>query len=396
MMLKKLGLIVICAAVIVGGTIVGLFLMGQRGGGRGLTLVYRQRLWLTTDAEGGGARPEIVFADNHFFVIYLGNVTTVGNRAFKLKVYDREFNEIGSKTLVTSSPEYGGPTDIRVAVRDNYLYAAYEMAERNLGAHLFVAKYALTPDFPLIASTIQPIATGPYYENAQIGDETMDDPAPVVAGDSLYVMTKIRTAMLIEAQTLYRLRKISKSDLSVVLTEDLDLSSAIDGPAGVGSVLYVNGDFWLIESTMLVPPVPPQGSWENANSDIILIKTDGNWQFDAARDIYTLSSTTEREHYPSGARFANGKLYVVYVQFVREPVKKPSGPPKPVLIWLKVFDSNFQLVDGAQVAAGEDFGGNHPTVEVVENKIYVAYGAQNFDDGNRNVVVDIYELVAKG
>lgn len=67
-----------------------------------------------------------------------------------------------------------------------FLYAFYELASPEQGARLFAVKYALTDDFPRLAYTAQPIATGPYWHDAQPGDETLDDPAPVLGPDSLF------------------------------------------------------------------------------------------------------------------------------------------------------------------------------------------------------------------
>lgn len=109
---------------------------GGGGGGGGttdtttpLTLTLLKKVTITTDAEGGSARSEIVATANRVFVVYLGNITAGGNRTFNAKVFDDSLqNLIASKTIVTTTTDYGSPTDIRLASDGQYLYAFYETA----------------------------------------------------------------------------------------------------------------------------------------------------------------------------------------------------------------------------------------------------------------------------
>ena len=70
----------------------------------------------------------------------------------------------------------------------------------------------------------------------------------------------------------------------------------------------------------------------------------------------------------------------------------PGRPPGEV-VWLKVFDRDGNPVDAVKVS-DDDFG-NHPTVELVGDRVYVAYGHKETQDASENVVVAIYQKVPR-
>lgn len=370
-------------------------------------LQHVRTVTITTDAEGGGARPELVYANDRFFVIYLGNIRIgSGERAFKLKVFDRDFStEIAARDLVTASPEYGGPTDIRVTSDGEFLYAFYEMASPQAGAHLLAAKYALTDDFPRLAYTAEPIATGPYWHDARPGDETLDDPAPVLGPDSVtsttlstsFVMTKVRTGITPDSDTIYRLRELTTDLVPVGTARDLDLSQAVDGGANVNSLLYVDGNFYTVLYTTVAPMCGRGGGPDVANYDLMMIRFDGSWTYDPATDVWALSKCSEVERYISGFGYRDGAFYVAYHSTPRTWTCQPGGPPPGPgpgeVVWLKVFDADLNPVD-AVVVSGDAFGG-HPTVEVVGDLVYVAYERKEAGEERGNVVVAIYQKVPR-
>jgi predicted esterase len=362
-------------------------------------LQHLRTVTLTTDAEGGGGRPEIVYANDRFFVVYLGNIIPgSGQRAFKVKVFDQDLTtEIMARDLVTPTAEYGSPTDIRVASDGQYLYAFYEMAGEQQGTHLFAAKYALTDDFPRVAYTDPPIAGSVLAVEAQPGDELLDDPAPVLANGSLFVMTKIRTGITPDEDTRYRLRQFTTDLTQVGEARDLDLSQVADGGANVNALLYVDGNYYGVLPTTIAPMCGPGGGPEAANSDLLMVRFDPDWTFDPATDVWTLSDCPDMERYVSGFDHADGYFYVAHHATPRTWTCQQGGPspgrPPGEVVWLKVFDADFNPVDAVKVSG--DVFGNHPTVEVVGERVYVAYGHKETQDASENVVVEIYQKVPR-
>jgi len=138
---------------------------------------------ITTETEGGSARPEIVATADRVFVLYLGNISKGGDRFFGLKIFDREMSyTIISKTMVSTTSQYGGPTDIRVASDGQHLYAFYETHKPTSPTtgttYLWGAKYTLDDNFDRVAYTAAPIASSKPMAELQDGGELLDDPAP--------------------------------------------------------------------------------------------------------------------------------------------------------------------------------------------------------------------------
>nr|HID12234.1 HlyD family efflux transporter periplasmic adaptor subunit [Anaerolineae bacterium] len=147
--------------------------------------------------------------------VKVGQAVEVSVDSFPGKVFDEDFiTEIMARDLVTPTTEYGSPTDIRVTSDGQHLYAFYETAGQEQ-THLFAAKYGLTDTFPLVAYTDPPVVTSTLALEAQPGDELLNDPAPVLANGSLFVVTRLRTGITPDEDTRYRLRRFT-TDLAQV------------------------------------------------------------------------------------------------------------------------------------------------------------------------------------
>jgi len=106
--------------------ITGIVLITQASDKR-LKLKFLKRI----DIENG-ARPEIVVTKDRVFVVYL-DIGSPRHQTFQVKIFDKEMDaEIGSRTLVSSSPVYGQPTDIRGVSDGEYAYAFYEKPIRRI------------------------------------------------------------------------------------------------------------------------------------------------------------------------------------------------------------------------------------------------------------------------
>jgi hypothetical protein len=339
---------------------------------------------LTDESHGYGARPEIVSNGEYIYIVYLGDITT--QRSHKVRVYDLDFNLINEKILQTGTVEYGGVTDIRITKDGNYVYTFYEMTDQETGANLFGAKYKMDESFTKVAESNGPIAKAPFFFDAIDGEETLNDPASIVVNGKVYVMTQItdKSGGSLNAQTLYNLRELS-SDLSEVIeTRRIDLSEVIDGWAGLTSLININGKINTIQASLVSYP-------SGINSDFRMVRFNENWRFDKNNDIFYLTETENiTETMPVGARFVDNTLFISY-RVGEVTVAAIDNPTSVGELWLNRYNGNFELIDSVQVSV-EGLKGEHASVEVIGDYVYVAYSVSASDKERENVYVDVFKF----
>ncbi len=353
-----------------------------------------KKIAITTEAEHGSARPEIVAMATRVFVVYLGNISVRDGRRFNLKIYDTNMEQvIASKTLVSTTTQYGGPTDLRVASDDRFLYAFYEThkpTSPTTGAtYLWGAKYTLDDRFDRVAYTATPITSSKSLAELQDGGELLDDPAPLIGTDTVFVVTRLKHTLAKSGKTIYRVREFRKEDLKKLSEFDLDLSAAADGRARVASL-----QFWNDKIIMALPTtVADQGIIETADdgapSDVIVVRMNRDWTFDARKDVKIISAeSNDRENYVAGLKTAGNYLYVTYKQSAGSP---PAGQH---IAWIKIFDKDFNLVLQEQIKStgwGPGGGSLRPSLEVGGNRIFSGQsGGQGLGQGNAEIYV--YEI----
>ncbi|HLA89821.1 MAG TPA: hypothetical protein VJL28_05295 [Gemmatimonadaceae bacterium] len=351
---------------------------------------------LTTDADGGSARPEIVATANRVFVLFLGNIAGGGNRTFDLRIYDRDLNTVlGSRTLVSTTAQYGGPTDIRVAADGQYLYAFYETHKPTsptaATTWLWGAKFALDDNFARVAFTA-PIASSSPMSELGDGGELLDDPAPLVGPTSVFIVTRLKYSIARAGRTVYRVREFSKADLTRLFEFDLDLSSVADGRARVTSLLFWNNSILMALATTVSDQGVNESNDDGALSDVILVRLRPDWTLDPQRVVQTVSAeANDRENYVSGFDTDGELFYVTYKQAVGSP---PSGEQRA---WIKMFDGDFKRVLAEQVKStgwGPSGGEIRPSLEVLGNRIFSGQSSgQGLGAGNAELFV--YEVVGK-
>jgi len=362
-----------------------------------LSLRLVKKIAVTADAEGGSARPEIIATANRVFVLYLGNIAARGNRTFNLKIYDSSLDTvIVSKVLVSTTPEYGGSTDIRVASDGQYLYAFYEthklISPPAATTYLWAAKYTLDDNFDRVAYTSTPITSSKPMPELPDGGELVDDPAPLVGPNSVFVVTRLKHPIAATGQTTYRVREFDKDNLAQLSEFDLDLSNIADGRARVTSLLFWNNRIFIVLATTVSDQGINENNDDGAMSDILLIRMTENWTFDPQQDIQTISAEpNDRENYISGFRTDGSYFYVTYKQATGIP---PSGEQ---IVWIKIFDQDFNLILEEKVRStvwGPGGGEMRPSLEVMGNRILSGQSAgQGLGRGNAEIYV--YELVAQ-
>jgi hypothetical protein len=330
---------------------------------------------------GPGARPEVVAIKDRVFIVYLDTAIR-GEQAFSVKIYDKDMNnEIAYKILVSTSVEYGKPTDIRVASDGQYLYAFYETVNMNSGkAYLWGAKYRLDDNFDKVAYTPSPISAGPIFTAAQLGDEKVDDPIALIAPDSVFVITRIKQVSFSkEVPMVYRVREFTY-DLQTKLSEfDLDLSSVAGGQGRQASALYYNKHYY-----MVVPTTTKSGYYFESMttpSDLLLIKFNQDWKIVKS---YPISEDPDDvETFVTGFQIYGSYFFITYKQGYKQGSKWIFFSP------LKVYDQDLNLVLSEIVKKASGKGESlRSSLEVTADRIYVGHsGGQgppppNFPENN--------------
>lgn len=377
-----------------------LLLISACGGGGGgtssdtatpLTLTLVKKVTITTDAEGGSARPEIIATSNRVFVIYLGNIADGGNRTFNVKIFDSNLdNLIASKTLVTTTTEYGSPTDIRVSSDGQYLYAFYEThkltSQTTAITYLWGAKYILDDSLSRVAYTATPIKSSKPMSELQDGGELLDDPAPLIGPDGVFVITRLKYSLSMSGRTIYKVRGFSKDDLTKLSEFDLDLSSVADGRGRVTSLLFWNSNIYIALATTVSDEGVSESNDDGALSDIILVKMGQEWTFNAQTDVKTISAEpNDRENYVTGLKTDGSYFFITYKQAIGSP---PSGEQ---IAWIKIYDKDFKLVLKEKVKGvtwGPGGGEIRPSLELIGNRIFSGQSSgQGIGTGNAEVYV---------
>ena len=353
-------------------------------------VIHLQRirsLQLTDESQGYGARPEIASNGEYIYIVYLGDLTT--QRSHKVRVYDLDFNLISERILQTGTTEYGGVTDIRISKDNNYVYTFYEMASPETGANLFGAKYRMDESFTKVAESNGPIAKSAFFFDAVDGEETLNDPASIVVNGKVYLMTKItdKDGGVLDAKTLYNLRELSPDLSEIIETKEIDLSKATIGWAGLANLIYINGKIHIILGTLVSYP-------SGLSSDLRMIRFDEDWGFDKNNDVFYLTETEDTtETMPVGARFVDNTLFISY-RTGEVTAVSPENPKGSGELWLNMYDGNFELIDRVRVSA-EGIEGEHASVEVIGDYVYVAYGGSisGSDAMKENVYVVIFKWI---
>lgn len=350
----------------------GCSVEGEQGA-KSPSLSLIKEVALTTDTEGNSARPEIVAARDRVFVAYLAHAdsATSSDKTFDVKIFDSELStQISLTTIVPQSSLYGSATDIRITRDDHSLYAFYETTTETT-TYLHGAKYSLNDTFELIASAGAPITSGKPLFLATEGDEILNDPAPLVGPESVFVATRLYSSLSKTGNTIYRVREFDKSSFSYLGSFDLDLSPIADGRARVTSLLYWNNSIYMaITTTVSESSVDERNkmSDDGAPCDIILVKMNMEWAFDPQTDVRIISAEPgDRENYITALRTDDVYFYLSYKQTVGSP---PAGEQRAVI---KVFDADFNLVCKEivrSVSWGGEGGEIRPSLDVSGSRIY--------------------------
>ncbi len=344
---------------------------------------------LTTAAEGGSARPEVVAASDLIYVLYLGDVALGSERKFKMQPFTRDLAPAGeARVLVGPSTDYGSPTDIRVASDGSSIYAFYETLAGVPGQEatfLWAAKYALDPSFTRLAWSEAPLAQSQPAAALDEGGEKLDDPAPVIGPDAVYVVTRLQGSLITSAPTLYHVRKLNKDDLSLDGELTLDVSSEADGRSRVASLVYRDGVYLMALATTVSDVGVYEPSDDGAQSDVILVEISAD--FSSVLGAHVLSNEQgDRENYVTGLEMDGCSFFITYKQAVGAPGPPGSGQQ---IAWIKGFGADFAELLSVQVRAtiwGATGGELRPSIAVAGDDLYSGQSAgASLGSGNAEI-----------
>lgn len=213
------------------------------------------------------------------FVVY----QNLAARTFEARCYDLDLKkERGHRVLVSPDDRLGRPTDIRVATDGARLLLFYETAEETGGrAYLQAMAVAPTPDMATLSASTTPLAEAPFHYRAAMGQELLDDPAPLVADGHVFVGTRLKATLFPEGAPIARIRELSPDLTTTLRVFDLNLSDQAKGGARPYSLATAPGGY-----ALLLPTTTGSGPIDLDNampSDIVMITFDRNWNVTGSR-----------------------------------------------------------------------------------------------------------------
>ncbi|MFQ6116765.1 MAG: hypothetical protein ACE5LQ_00705 [Candidatus Bipolaricaulia bacterium] len=343
-----------------------------------------QTVRLTSD--GAAARPEILFADGRFYIVYLSYIDP-RQREIRLRVFDADLAFTGSeRVLVPTDVEGWSPTDYRIFTDGQSIFAAWEMVQSE--AHrLYLARYDL--DYELIEG---PILVAEAEEPAAVGDEHFDDPTLTIVSPYIYLITHLEHCRSSDLQ--FHVRKYSYDDLSQPLEErDIGTGDLLPLKHGQHAVVFDSGSsaFYLVTTFMHEDPtkscpVFPPGS--EANPGIALHEYDASWNYQSSQKLV---DGPEDEMGPKGFQSDGSKFYLGYRVVERFEREGRAAYAEGRLV---VFDAEFNLLQDLWLTDPDDslYLRDHISLTLAGGRIYAAYAYGSAEQGgNRDVFVNVYE-----
>jgi hypothetical protein len=327
------------------------------------------------------ARPEIVVTDSRVFIIYVDKSggSKFRSRKFKLKIFDRDMNnEISTKTLVSSTHNYGSPTDIRIISDNEFVYVFYETAAKTKKTYLFGAKYRLDDDFKRVAYT-DTIAESMFFRIAPTGKEKFDDPAPMIRGNRVYVMTRYKSSFSNAGDTKYKIRIFDKN-LKKLSEIELDVSSVGAGEGRQSSIVYDNGYYYLVAAKTTGNCGKEEFIQWRCPSDILMVKLDERWNVVDSKIIAEKERYTEA--FVTVLMSDDYHFYITYNQVIlREGMASV----------IKIYDKQWNSVHSEEYKTVKGRARLRPSMFVTSDRIYAGNNS-----GDTSAEIYVYGKVMRG
>ena len=343
-----------------------------------------QTIRLTTD--GTSARPEILFADDRFYLAYL-SYAQPGENEIRLRSFDANLAFTGiERVLIPTDAEGWSPTDYRVFTDGQSIFAAWEMV-RGDERRLYLARYDL--NFELVEG---PILVAAGREATDIGGEHFDDPTLTIVPPYIYLVTHLEHCRASDLQ--FHVRRYAYEDLSQPLEElEIGTGDLLPLKHGQHAVLFdsTNSTFYLVTTFMHEDPtkscpVFPPGP--EADPGIAVHQYDTSWGYQGSRKIV---DGPEDESGPKGFRSDGSRFYLSYRVVERfEPQDRAVYADGK----LRVFDREFNLVEDLWLTDPDDslYMRDHIAIELALGRVYVAYPYGSVEmGGGGDIFVSAYE-----
>jgi hypothetical protein len=358
-----------------------VFLVASLAQGAELKLVQSADQ-VTRTEEGGGARPEIFYRSGQFNLVYRDTYVKAAG-SFRLKVLDKNLQPTGVQKILVTSDGFGGVTDIRLAYDSSFIYMAYEKVSPE-GRSLFLEKQDTS--FNRLASKQVASAGLPGK-----GTEALDDPGVVLGKNQVYVLTKIGFG---KEDKRFRIRGFDRN-LSLTFGPQ-DVNAGVNLDLGhIPSALFQKDSFYLVTAVHVSGrPLCPQAD-ATTNNDLFALQFRSDWTYMGTKK--QLTNAPHIEYYPTGLKYSDGKYFVTYLVNDAESYLPHCGRGGNLgigTVMLKVFDSAWNPWVETKVTGSGELA-NHPTVEVVGNQIYVAYGQKEgagLGEGSSNLKIKVFEF----
>jgi hypothetical protein len=339
-------------------------------------------------------RPDVARTARGTYLGVTANAPTP-RHAFDVFALDSALSSVRSTKIIASDASGSGevaitgmPTDLRVASDGaDVVWCALETALiASAGSTckncLNVAAYRDTSGTLTLAAhqevecvSVTCPEAGGQLPTFPAGSIMTNDPAPLAYGGKYYVMLhQYGASGLGYAPTPIQVVKVFDASFTEEPSFTLDLGTALGSSSpGTYALVTIQGSPWLIGSAYSGPPCGSCASPPTADGSAYLFAIQLSPDLKATvGSAVTLSQTKTYQHYVTGARYAEGKLYVTHNVEGNAPGSYPKGV-------LKVFDVSHGFAEleditiNQSVAGMDGVGYNHITVEVIAGKVYAFF-----------------------
>lgn len=302
---------------------------------------------------GKGGYPNIIFANNHFYVSYQMEEGRV-----IVKVYDKNFTATGEKYQLTDDEGW----DHQMVFGNGYFYLVNPLYLRKFDSDWNeINSVPVTADVPphlSIGDMLLHYADGSLYLGNAVGNAAKENGKKVDIPDDLY---------------------IRKYDENLNLENAIVLKDAGNTPGS--SMMLQNETFTIVTSDR---------HWDD--SSLMVVRYDANGNFIDNKTISAVSGANEE--FPMGLFFENRTYFVSYQHitgYLAQPIV--GEPVRRIDVALKVFDSKWNLLDQKMVT--DDIPASAlrghmraPHIGGAGNNIYVSYGIEDLD-----IFIKEYEII---
>ncbi len=245
------------------------------------------------------------------------------------------------------------------------LYAPFETMQTITGTPplqkhcVSLARYVVDAGGLRRDQLLQNLTCGQWDARALVppsGIEQLDDPAPFFDNGRFYLLTRIALGNGVPV-------RLYDAGLKQIDSFTLDLQPAVGTQwISVFSIVRIEARKWLVGAAWRDPPGQPTGV-----SHLVAIPLSDDLRSTAGAEV-NLSPTSDYEQYVAGARYSEGKLYLVHNVMSGQA----GGNMKGVL---KVFDvaQGFQLLQEVVINDAVFKGDDHLTLELFAGELDVFF-----------------------